>query len=108
MTQPDPMDQPEDESLELAFPFVACQSNGGLYDDESFTAGYQCGRVDSALAAAAAVGANRATFTVTDRVVAQVELIAMHHGFTTISSVECEETPEWSFVTVSTSPEADL
>ena len=101
----DPMDLPEDDAMELVFPFVVCQSNGGPYDDDAFTAGYQCGRADSALAAAAAVGASRATFTVGTGLVAQVELIAMHHGFTYIRVEECEETPEWSLVTVSTAAE---
>lgn len=98
----DPMDLPEEDGYELAFPFVACQSNGGPYDDDAFTAGYQCGRADRTLAAAAAVGADRATFTVNTDLVAQVELIAMHHGFTYILVARCDETPEWSLVTVST------
>lgn len=101
----DPMDLPENDGMELVFPFVVCQSNGGPYDDDAFTAGYQCGRVDSALASAAAVGANRAAFTVGTRVVAQVELIAMHHGFAYIRVEECAETPEWSLVTITTTEE---
>ena len=100
MTNPtDPMDQPEDDGMELVLPFVACVSNGGPYDDDAFTAGYQCGRIDSALKAAKAVGATSATYTVYTTLVKQLELIGMHHDFPNVTAEESPETPEWSFVT---------
>ncbi|MFJ8690310.1 hypothetical protein [Micromonospora wenchangensis] len=101
----DPMDLPEPDGMELVFPFVACQSNGGPYDDDAFTAGYQAGRIDTALAAAAAVGATTATYTVATPLVAQLELIGMHHGYPSVTAEVFGEAPEWSTVTFSTSEE---
>lgn len=103
---PDPMDQPEDEGMELAVPFIVCQSQGGPYEDESFVAGYQAGRIDMALAAAASVGAKSATYTVMTTLVKQLELIGMHRGFPNVTAEQPEEAPEWSFVTFSASEEA--
>jgi len=40
-------EQPDD--FELLMPFVACQSQGGPYDDEAFTAGWRCAEVYLAL-----------------------------------------------------------
>ncbi|MER7167002.1 hypothetical protein ABT336_13170 [Micromonospora sp. NPDC000207] len=101
----DSMDQPERDGMELVFPFVACTSNGGPYDDDAFTAGYQAGRIDMALAAASAVGATSARYTVLTTLVGQLELIGMHHGFPIVTAVECDETPEWSVVTFDTGGE---
>lgn len=98
----DPMDHPEAEGMELAFPFIACESEGGPYADDPFVAGYQAGRVDAALAAAAVVGATTATYTVLTPLVAQLELIGMHHGYPHLQAEQASETPEWSFVTFST------
>ncbi len=102
----DPMDQPEHEGLELAFPFTVCQSNGGPYDDEAFVAGYQAGRVDTALKTAAAIGATTYTVTVLTTLVGQLELIGMHYGFPAMTAEQFGEAPEWSTVTLSTSKEA--
>ncbi|MEV5629163.1 hypothetical protein [Micromonospora tulbaghiae] len=100
----DPMDQPQTEGMELAFPFVACQSHGGPYADDPFVAGYQAGRIDTALAAVAAVGATTATYTVLTTLVPQLDLIAMHHGFTTVGAERHAEALEWSLVTFAVAP----
>ena len=86
MTMGDPMDQPEDEGMSLVFPFVVCQSNGGPYDDDAFTAGYQCGQIDRSLAAAAAVGATSMTCTVYTTLIKQLELVAMNRGFSNVDA----------------------
>jgi hypothetical protein len=98
-TEPDPQDLPEPDASELVFPFIACLSEGGRYDDDAFVAGYQCGRIDNALAAMAAVGADRATYTVRTDLVKQLELIGMHHRFN-VTAEACDDADHWSFVTL--------
>lgn len=101
------MDLPEDDAAEygLVFPFVACASNGGPYEDEAFVAGVQLGRTDQALEAAALIGALRLTFTVRTALVKTLELCGMARGFPTITAEQVEATedhdamPEWSVVT---------
>lgn len=81
----------------LAYPFTVCQSQGGPYDDGAFVAGFQAGRVDLALASLAAVGGDRATFTVRTALVPQLQLIGMYHGFSDIASIEVEACPDGSY-----------
>lgn len=101
----DPMDQPEDETYSLVFPFTACVSQGGPYDDDSFVAGVQLGRIDSALETAALIGAKRLSFTVRTALVKNLELCGMARGFPLVTFSEVEEAedhpamPEWSFMT---------
>lgn len=101
----DPLDQPEDDGgMQLVVPFVACQSQGGPFDDEAFVAGFQCGQISQALKAAAVIGADRLRFTVRTDLAKQLDLIAMEAGFA-LSVAEVEESedhpamPEWSFAT---------
>lgn len=101
------MDLPEDDAATygLVFPFVACQSHGGPYDDEAFVAGVQLGRIDLALENAALIGAQRLQFTVRTALVKTLELCGMARGFPTITAEQVEATdehdamPEWSVVT---------
>jgi hypothetical protein len=95
----DPLDQPETEGYALAVPFVVCASQGGPFDDDAFVAGFQAGEIDKTLTVAAAAGANRATFTVRTTLVRQAELLAMNRGFPAMTTVECDETPEWTLMT---------
>lgn len=79
---PDGMDQPEDDSYELAVPFIACASQGGTYDDDAFVAGFQAGQIDQALKTASSVMAVRVWFPmVRTDLHKQLELIAMNRGF---------------------------
>lgn len=71
----------EPEGYGLIMPFVVCRSKDGPYEDDSFVAGYQAGRADSALAAIAAVEGDGLTLTTYPDLVPQLELIAMRHGF---------------------------
>jgi len=106
MSDLDPMDQPENEGMELAIPFVVCDDHGGPYDAEAFTAGYQAGRIDMALAAAAAVGAKSASYTVYSTLVHQLELVGMYRGFPVMTAEQPEEAQEWTFVTFAVSEDS--
>jgi len=102
----DPLDLPEhDGAMELVYPFVVCRSQGGPYDDDTFVAGVQLGRIDAALQVAASVGADRLSCTVYTTLTRQLELCGMARGYPTVTVVEVSETPEhaamsqWSHVT---------
>lgn len=106
MTAPDPMDQPEDDEpeYELVYPFVACASQGGPYDDDAFVAGVQLGRIDQALQVAAALGTNQlGPVTIRTSLVRQVELAGMARGFPVLTKDDTYESweagPEWVTVT---------
>jgi hypothetical protein len=99
---PHPLDEPEGDGYELLVPFVACVSQGGPFDDNSFVAGFQAGQLDQALAAAAVVTATEVvvmTFTALTR---QLELIAMRRGFPLMTAEVVEAAPEWSNITFRT------
>ena len=103
----DPQDQPEQPNWGLVVPFVACESQGGPYEDDSFAAGYHAGQIAQSLRVLAASGGDVYSVTVRTALVRQVELIAMDAGFPVVVVVEVTETeewpamPEWSFVTIS-------
>jgi hypothetical protein len=101
----DPLDQPDEERYEMLYPFVACASQGGPYEDDAFVAGVQLGRIDQALTVAETIGSKRLAFTVRTDLVKQLELVAMARGFPIIRAEPVDETedheamPEWSFIT---------
>jgi hypothetical protein len=102
----DPLDQPEpDNEWGLVFPFTACTSQGGPYDDAAFVAGVHLGHIDHALAIGAITNAARFEFTVPTELVKQLELCGMARGYPTLVAREVEATedydamPEWTFVT---------
>jgi hypothetical protein len=66
-----------DRSLEM--PFVACVSQGGAYDDESFVAGFEAGVFSATLASVSTYGGVLDRW-VRPHLVGQLELIAMRHG----------------------------
>lgn len=66
-------------------------SQGGPYDDDSFIAGYQVGRVDAALwAARRACRPHVTVHHVLADVVEQLDLVAMHVGYV-ITRVDSED-----------------
>lgn len=67
-----------DEGYELVMPFVLAESNGGPYDDEAFTIGYECGFLDGFLKNG---GMEQGTITVHRVSIPQLDLIAMRHGY---------------------------
>lgn len=95
----DSADLPQPEGYELVVPFVVCASAGGPYEDDAFVAGFQAGRIDQALQAAAVANASEARFTVNTELVKQLELIGMHRGFPVMVAEVADAVPSWSFVT---------
>lgn len=99
MPNPDPLDQPDDDTAyALVMPFVVCQSQGGTYDDEAFVAGYQAGRLDRALAVAAVNDTPTVRATVAAQLVPQLDLIGMHHGYPVCEVTIDDDHPTWADV----------
>lgn len=65
-------------SFGLVLPFVAVESKGGPFADDAYVAGYEAGRMDCYLEHAVVPFA----MPVHDENVAQLDLIAMRHGWT--------------------------
>lgn len=77
-----------EEEYGLAMPFVACQSNGGDYDDNSYVAGYEMGILEGQLYGWMKPSVERSSpglptqwRYIHDGNVNQVDLIAMRHGW---------------------------
>jgi hypothetical protein len=83
------------DAYSLVFPFITVTSVGGPHDDDAYAAGFECGRIDAWLATAKGLGWGIEA-TVTARAVnaPQIDLIAMHHGFTA-EAAPSEDAPEW-------------
>lgn len=91
-------DHPHDEThdeLALVMPFVAATSNGGVYDDDAYVAGYEMGLLDARLG------------NTTDRRItvplhagnrAQADLVAMQHGYSVLTTA-FGGYGEWIFAT---------
>lgn len=87
----------EEPTAELVMPFVAVTSVGGPYDDEAYVAGYEAGLLDARLQFDRAPSIS---LPVHAENAAQVDLIAMQHGYTIeVQPVESG----WSFVTLTRS-----
>lgn len=82
----------EDVAYELVMPFVCCTSEGGPYDDEAFVAGWECARIDSALARRPALY----DATVREALLAQLDLIAMRRGYT-LDAEAYDADSDWRF-----------
>lgn len=74
---------PDDEQYDLVMPFVIVASTGGPFDDAAFVAGVTCGALDQELAITAAVHALPRERYIDARLIPQVDLIAMRHGYQT-------------------------
>ena len=87
----------EEPQYELVMPFVACKSVGGSFEDDAFTAGYHYGQIAEQLEKAGpAVFDMR--YTVSTRLVSQLDLLAMRHGFVLETAPWDESPDEWTFV----------
>lgn len=90
------------DGWDLVMPFVACASQGGAFADRPFVAGYQCGRIDAALAGDPPP--STVTAVVYAALVPQVDLIAMRYGYRLIqvgvplSLTREERADEWMTV----------
>jgi hypothetical protein len=103
----DHLDQPEDDGLHLAVPFIVCQSAGGPYEDDAFCAGFQAGEIDRALDMGAAVRAETITFPMArSALLKQLELIGMNRGYPVMTADVSEEWPQWCTVTFARSAES--
>ena len=91
----DPLDQPEEDGYALVMPFVVVTSKGGPYDDDAFTAGWQCGDLDRRLATIKDAGGEFYRTTLRKEVVPQADLIAMHRGFT-LATEDFEDAEGWT------------
>lgn len=90
---------------ELGVPFVACRTQGGPYDDDSFVAGFQAGRIDARLTVASVVGANHVVEVAYTRLRKQIDLLAMSHGYTVDPVVDREWTTYSFLLDVEEPPE---
>lgn len=77
---------------DLVMPFVTVASKGGPHDDQAFTAGWECGVLDTRLQAmeGAACIVER---WVMPELVPQVDLIAMKHGLAVRRAEQVEAGP---------------
>jgi hypothetical protein len=101
----DDLDRPEEDGMELVVPFIACMSQGGPFADDAFVAGFQCGDIDRALKAGAAVMAETLRFPmVRTELLKQLELCAMNRGYPHMVASTSEEYPDWSDVRFSLEP----
>lgn len=96
--EPDPVPglEPETE-YELVYPFIVCQTHGGPYDDETFTAGVQVGWIDRTLAVADAMDIQPVTFTARTVLLAQLELVGMAHHYP-VMVMEETTVKEWTLI----------
>lgn len=81
---------------DLVMPFIACQSNGGPYDDDAYAAGWELGRMAEELERAQENDwRSIIATTIHSANVAQADLLAMRHGFHV--TVESQD-DEWASV----------
>jgi len=84
----------EDSGYVLLMPFVLSQSNGGPYDDKAFAAGMTCGQFWAELETVAAHGALPRPRYVRPEYIPQLDLIAMHFGYT-LTAGDTDSEPGW-------------
>jgi len=90
-------DKPEGDAYTLVMPFIVTTSAGGPYDDAAFAAGIDCGRLWEELFACSRMGATPIARHVKTPAVAQIDLIAMQHGYR--AAFGPEEVPGWRLAT---------
>lgn len=88
-----------DDAFGLVIPFVNVRSVGGIHDDASFSAGYECGQLTAYMEAVGRTNTVRLERWVRSSNVDQIDLAAMAHGFR-IESREpwADEPDEWTWV----------
>ena len=94
------MTEPVDDvpAFELVMPFVACQSQGGTYADDSFVAGWRLAEVHAALTLSGGCWQGN----VQDADLAQLDLIAMKHD-ATVALADPDDDSDgttWRFATI--------
>lgn len=71
----------DDVHYGLVMPFIVCQSHGGPYQDEAFVAGMRLGQLYERLRRGASVDGEPVEATS----VPQLDLMAMHFGYTLVT-----------------------
>lgn len=71
----------DDCEMDLLMPFLPVVSKGGPLDDQAYVCGYEAGRWDSLLASCAATNEVPDAAVLHEENAAQIDLIAMRHGF---------------------------
>ncbi|MGD9989059.1 hypothetical protein [Pseudonocardia sp.] len=94
-------DDGHEDHAELVMPFVVVASKGGPFDDDAYTAGYEMGLLDAALAAGGIAIGQR---TLREENRAQADLIAMRHGY--VAEFQHSDVEGWVYMRF-TRPEAD-
>ncbi len=96
------MTDDDETEYALVMPFVVVKSQGGPYDDDAFTAGWQASQIDRVLSAAVEIGASAlAPISVPPALLPQLDLIAMKHGYQATSEPWAEAPEHWALVTFS-------
>lgn len=95
------MSDPEaDPDYELLIPFVACRSNGGAYDDDSFTAGVQFGMIFVEAGMLTRKTGSTKQWHVRTQLVPQMDLVAMVYGLEMTSEPWEHQPNEWTLITM--------
>lgn len=89
------MDDARGECYSLLMPFVACESNGGSYEDRAFVAGYTAAVLDAQMQ----TGRDAFQRYVSPDLIPQLDLIAMHRGWTVSHEPWLEYPDEWTLAT---------
>jgi hypothetical protein len=84
----------EEHAFGMVMPFVVVKSNGGELDDQSFACGWDCGQLYGELETCQRLGATPQARQVKAEILPQLDLIAMHHGFTVTVDNE-DQNPDW-------------
>lgn len=90
-------DQPNEHAMGLVVPFVACTSQGGPFDDESFVNGFDCGVLHTEMRILHEVGGTPRARWVKPGTIEQVDLLAMHNGFV-VKRGETDDASECTWV----------
>lgn len=108
MSNPHHPDEGPDEGheMELVLPFVATESHGGPYQDESFVAGYATAQLDLVLQLAAGALVTSLEAMVRVALVPQLDLIGMRWGYTT-SAEPILGNPDWCRICFTTASGED-
>ena len=94
----------DEPGFELLLPFVVCDDHGGKFYADAFTAGFVTGQIMSRCEAAVAFQLTPFTATIRRDLIAQCDLIAMHHGLAMTedewTGIDDEDVKaEWAHVT---------
>lgn len=85
-----------EEEYGLVYPFVVTSDNGGTYDPDAFVAGVQFGQIDQLMESGTPIFERY----VASGIVPQLDLAAMHHGYSMTAEAWDEHPAEWTRVSL--------